>query len=592
MRTVLKLVILFLTFVAASSVALGVAPPVSYKIRVDPSDTAGYDVEMRFTTTAPTVRVAMAAHPEYDDRYWRYIENFTAESRGRALPIDKPEDAVWQINGAGGELIIKYRLHLPPQNGPVRDAWKPFLTPNGGMVGDLHSLMYLVGEESRPAQLTLDMPADWKAASGLEPTKNPRTFTGSTELMLDSPVLIGTVQEWKFSVAGVPHTMAIWSPPDAKPYDADPLLDGIKRLAQQAVNAFGKPPYPRYTFLFQAGGQAALEHLTSVNLGLSADLNDLFEELAHEYIHVWNLMDVRPRERVGVKYRFAEPTGVLWWNEGATIMFADLLIRRAGLVGDRRSRVQRLEAILARYLNAPGYSTRSAELVSRGDSHPLLLGDNSASTHLQGEVLSTMLDLRIRDATNGSRNVTDVMRLLAAKFDSQHGINNADIEHALADVCRCDMQSFFRDHIYGAKLVDFNGYLGLIGMRADVTRSTALAPDGKPAVDLRIGPLNFEGELILRVTNPQSAWGKAGLHTGDRLLSVDGTRVTTWSDFRGWLRKLKVGDVGRLVVVSNGITKTVEVPIKPYDVPTVHVVHLANATAKQLALRQAWMNSN
>ena len=591
-RTILRLILLCATFFAASSAALGLAPPVSYKIRVDPNDSSGYDVEMRFITNARTVRVAMAAHPEYDDRYWRYIENFTAESRGRTLPISKPEDAVWQINGAGGELIIRYRLRLPPQNGSIRDAWKPFLTPSGGMVGDLHSLMYLVGEESRPAKLTLEMPADWKAASGLEPTKDLRTFTGSTELMLDSPVLIGAVREWKFSVAGVPHAVAIWSSPEAKSYDAGPLLDGIKRIAQQAVTAFGKPPYPRYTFLFQDGGQAALEHLTSVNLGLSSDLDDLFDELAHEYIHVWNLMDVRPRERVGLKYHFAEPVGVLWWNEGATIMFADLIIRRAGLGGERRSRVQHLESIIARYLTAPGYSTLSAELVSRGDSHPLLLGDNGASTHLQGQVLSTMLDLRIRDATGGRRNVTDVMRLLAARFDSQHGITNADIERALVEVCGCDMKSFFRDHIYGAKQVDFDRYLGLIGMRADVTRSPALNPDGQPAVDLRIGPLSVEGEVILRITNPQSAWGKAGLHTGDRLLSVDGTRVTSWSDFRGWLRKLKVGDVGRLVVVSNGITKTVEVPIKPYDIPTVHVVELPNATAKQLALRQAWLNAN
>lgn len=592
-RTIFQLVLLFLAVFAASSAALGVGSPVSYKIRVDPNDLSGYEVEMRFTTTSPTLRVAMAAHPEYDDRYWRYIENFTAQSRGRTLSISKPENAVWQINGAGRELIIRYRLYLPLQDGPVRDAWKPFLTSAGGMVGDLHSLMYLVGEESRRAQLTLDMPAYWKASCGLESTRDPRTFSGSTELMLDSPVLIGAVREWKFSVAGVPHTMAIWSPPDAKSYDAGPLLDGIKRLAQQAVNAFGKPPYPRYTFLFQSGGQAALEHLTSVSLGLSLDLNDLFEEVAHEYIHVWNLMDVRPRERVGLKYRFAEPTGVLWWNEGATIMFADLLIRRAGLVGDRRSRAQRLESIIARYLTAPGYSTLSAELVSQGDSHPLLLGDNSANTHLQGEVLSTMLDLKIRDATDGRRNVTHVMRLLAARFDSQHGITNADIEHALAEVCRCDMQSFFRDYIYGAKLVDFDRYLGLIGMRAEVTRSPALSADGKsPAVDLRIGPLNVEGDLILRISNPQSAWGRAGLHTGDRLLSVDGTRTTTWADFRGWLRKLKVGDVGRLVVVSNGITKIVEVPIKPYDVPTVRVVDLPNATSKQLALRQAWMNAN
>src|SRR5207253_5693038 len=103
-----------------------------------------------------------------------------AESGGRNLKVTHEEDAVWLVEGSGRELTIRYRLDLPPQERPIRDAWKPFLTPTGGMVGDLHSLMYVVGEESRSGRLTLDIPAGWSAASGLKPTADPRTFTGST----------------------------------------------------------------------------------------------------------------------------------------------------------------------------------------------------------------------------------------------------------------------------------------------------------------------------------------------------------------------------------------------------------------------------
>ena len=58
--------------------------------------------------------------------------------------------------------------------------------------------------------------------------------------MLDSPVMVGSVREWKFTVAGTPHSLAIWSP-SAKTYDHQPLLDGVKKLAEQAIRAFGKP---------------------------------------------------------------------------------------------------------------------------------------------------------------------------------------------------------------------------------------------------------------------------------------------------------------------------------------------------------------
>ena len=587
-----------LVFVTIATLALysGVfcsGPPISYKIHVAPSDLSGYDIEMRIQGQGGTIRVAMAAHPEYDDRYWRYIENVSAtDTKGRNLQLVREEDPVWRIENAPRDIYVRYRLRVPPQERPIRDSWKPFLTPTGGMVGDLHSLMYVVGETSRSARLTLDMPAGWAAASGLEPTPDPRTFTGSIELMLDAPVMIGKLSEWKFVAGGVPHKIVIWSPPDAEPFDAQPIVSGVRRLADEAIKAFGKPPYPRYTFLFQNGGSAALEHLTSVNIGLSLGLDDLFEEVAHEYIHVWNLMDVKPRERVGIKYRFAEPTGVLWWNEGATIMFADLLIRRAGLIGEHGTRIKHLESAIARYFSSPGYSALSAELVSRGDSHPVLLGDYGASTHLQGEVLSTMLDLKIRDVTDGRRNVAGVMRLLAARFDSDHGIVNADIENAMKQVCVCEMREFFKDHIYGAKQIDFNHYLGFIGLRAEVTWSPAIDAGGKPVVDLRIGPLSTEGELKLRITNPTSTWGKAGLHTGDKLLSVDGTPVSNWSDFREWLRKIKIGDTGRLVIVRDGVTKTLEVPFRVFDVPRVRLVELDNTTPKQLRLRGGWVNAS
>lgn len=566
--------------------------PIDYKIRVDPADLSGLSVEMRVQGRGGLIRIAMAAHPEYDDRYWRYIENVSAsDTKGGSLPVIREEDPVWRIENAPRDVYLRYHLRLPMQERPVRDAWKPFLTPTGGMVGDVHSLMYVVGEESRPARLTLDIPPGWAAASGLEPTSDPRIFTGSTELMLDSPVMIGKFNEWKFDAGGVPHKIVIWSPPDAKQVDAEPIVSGVKKLSDEAIKAFGKPPYPRYTFLFQNGGQAALEHATSLNVGLSLELHDLFEEVGHEYVHVWNLMDVRPRERIGLKYRFAESTGVLWWSEGATIMFADLLIRRAGLVGDRRPRLERLESVIARYLSAPGYSTLSAEHVSRGDSHPLLLGDNFASTHLQGETIVTMLDLKIRDITDGRRSVADVMRSLAERFDSKHGIVNADIENALKEVCACEMREFFKSHISGAKRIEFDHYLGLIGIRADVTWSPAVDATGKPVVDLRIGPLSMEGELKLRIINPQSTWGKAGLHTGDKLVTVDGTPVSTWPDFRNWLRKIKIGDTGRLVIVRDGITKTVEVPFTPFDVPTVRLVEVNNPTPKQVRLRNAWVGA-
>lgn len=591
---------LTLVFILHSSAICG-SQAINYKITINPADLTAYEIEIHLRDQRGPVRLAMAAHPEYDDRYFRYVENFSAESGGTKLTFTKPDQAVWQIDGGRGDLMVRYRVTPAAKEREWRQTWKPFLTPTGGRVGDLHVLMDVVGGEKKAPRLTLDMPVEWKAASGLEQVSD-RAFAGTVEEILDGPVIVGKFDEWKFDAGGVPHKIVIWSPADAEPIDAEPIVQGIQKLTHQAIKACGKTPYPRYAFLLENGGQAALEHRTSLNVGITGPLNELFHSIAHEYIHVWNLMDVRPRERVGLKYKFADPTGVLWWSEGATIFFSDLLTRRAGLAGDGRtqtrglpsseaSRLLRLESLIARYLSAPGYSALSAELVSRGDSHPQLLGDNWAGTHLQGEVLVTMLDLKIQDATDGRKSVDDVMRLLAERFDADRGIVNADLEVAIKDVCSCDVQPFFGEHIYAARQVDFDRYLNVIGMRAEITQVQAVDGEGRPSVDLRIGPIDGT-EFKLRITNSNSAWYRAGVRTGDKLVSANGSPIADWGAFRNWLRTLKIGDTAQLVVSRDGVEKAIEVPIRPFEVPSVRVIGLENTSAKHLRIREAWKAGN
>ena len=48
--------------------------------------------------------------------------------------------------------------------------------------------------------------------------------------------------------------------------------------------------------------------------------------------------------------------------------------------------------------------------------------------------------------------------------------------------------------------------------------------------------------------NPESIWAKAGICTGDRIISADEGKISTWQDFRGWLGRLKIGDTARLII--------------------------------------------
>ncbi|HVS24366.1 MAG TPA: hypothetical protein VMU03_11625, partial [Gammaproteobacteria bacterium] len=175
------------------------------------------------------------------------------------------------------------------------------------------------------------------------------------------------------------------------------------------------------------------------------------------------------------------------------------------------------------------------------------LGDYNAGTHLHGEVLGTMLDFIVRDATRGRRSMDDVMRLLFDRSAASR-MDGRAVEQAVEEVCGCDVTPFFDAYVRGAAALDYNRYLALNGLRASVTWAPAVI-NGEPDRDLRIwGWEPGDGSLRLVISNPASAWGRAGLHSRDRLISMDGATVTTWSELRTRLVGLRMGDTTRVEV--------------------------------------------
>src|SRR2546422_1002724 len=540
----------------------------------------------------------MVAHPEYDDRYWRYVEDLRVAAAGGPGAVTRADGALWQVVAPGGEAVVRYLIRLPAAESP-RAAWRPFLAATGGLVGGPHSFMYVVGATLAPAHVTLELPSTWEAVTGLEPTADPHTFFApSAAVLVDSPMLVGQLRSWRFAVDGVPHRVVYWPLPGAAAFDTTALVSAIERLARGAVALFGRAPYRDYSFLLQDGAYGALEHRNSVTLGapsteLASDRRSLLAEIAHEYFHTWNLMRIHPAEYGDVDYRPPPRTRGLWWSEGLTMLYADLLLRRAGLGAFDSTRVAHLEGLMGRYFGSPGnsrFSPESVSVIAYGTA-PGALGDYSASTHLQGELLAAMLDLIVRDATNGARSIDDVMRAMLERFSGERGFGGRDVERTTGDVCGCKVHAFFETHVRGPKPIDFDQYLRRIGMRIQVSWMPALGRDGQPTADLRLYAWQppAESTLSLVITNPGSTWGRAGLHTGDRLAALNGTAVATVADFRSIVTRLRIGDTTAVEVRRPRGTWRTAVVVAGYERPVVRLEEIPGATERQRGLRAQWI---
>jgi predicted metalloprotease with PDZ domain len=95
-------------------------------------------------------------------------------------------------------------------------------------------------------------------------------------------------------------------------------------------------------------------------------------------------------------------------------------------------------------------------------------------------------------------------------------------------------------------------------------------------------------DSILRIVinNPASVWGRAGLHSRDRLVRLNGVAVRTWPELRAKLQAVRLGDTVRVEVARPSGPFVATVVVAGLERPTVRLERLPNATLAQRRLAE------
>jgi len=150
-------------------------------------------------------------------------------------------------------------------------------------------------------------------------------------------------------------------------------------------------------------------------------------------------------------------------------------------------------------------------------------------------------------------------------------------------------ESLVREALNALEDIDFDRYIGLLGLTMRETRGPAMY-NGEPERDLRIygyEPPSPDSGLRLVISNPSSIWGRAGLHSRDRLAGINGTPVRTWSELRAKVQALRLGDTVRVQVQRPSGPFEATVIVAGFERPTVRIERLPNATVAQRRLAEA-----
>lgn len=466
------------------------------------------------------------------------------DETGAAREVSHDGALTWRVKSAGAaSLRVTWRF---TKLTAAKDN-RSFMAKTSALLDGPRNYLYWRDRKDLPAHVSFKVPDGWTVATGLTPTFDPATFVAKdADFLLDCPVLMGVLEERRFVVRGVPHRVVVDFGGRPTKVDLDAFADCCRRCVVAAADIMGGLPYDHYSFLF-AGQGGGLEHLTSTTIGVSAaalerNPNAHQGVIAHEHFHAWNVKRLRPAALGPFDYDGPVRTKSLWFAEGVTNYYTEVVLARAGLVSEAEA-IDGVRGLIGAHVRNEASRVISPEENSWTVWDGPYLG-GPISYYDQGQILGLLMDLEIRGRTHDAKSLDDAMRLLYRRFSGARGFQSEDLVTGIYDATGVDLHDFFLRHVSGAQEPDWGRYFRRAGL---IAKSEEI---GAPALSFTTEAAG-EGGVRVKDLREGSAAARLGLKSGDVVRAIDGA-PTEGGGLARALRELRAGAEVTFDVLRDG----------------------------------------
>ncbi|MFC0514461.1 M61 family metallopeptidase [Mucilaginibacter angelicae] len=596
MKLLSKLTLAFCLFLSTGALA---QQPVNmqYSVSMEKAAEHLYHVELSNKTHLKTLDFKMCVWtPGYYQliNFAGAVQNFTVtDAKGNALKFEKPTKDTWKVtNPTSGDVKIAYDVKavVPFVGNVYLDETRAYITPGG-------LFMYLDEELRHPVTIQMKPYSKWNnlVATGLDTLKGQYHVykAADFDVLYDSPFLMGELEVLPpFTVQNKPHNFIGYKLPA---FDRQAFMDDLKKIVVTGSNIIGEIPYTHYTFLSIGAGGGGIEHLNSTSLSFSGGegfntpeaRKRLYNFIAHEYFHHYNVKRIRPVELGPFDYSKENHTNMLWVSEGFTVYYEYMITRHAGLMSNE-DMFGDFQNNLRNYENQPGHLYQSATQASYNtwdDGPNGRQGDDfnkTISYYDKGPILGLMLDFSIRQATQNKKTLDDVMRLLYYKYYKKlnRGFTEQEFRNECEKMAGIPLIEVF-EYASTVKPPNYPKYFAYGGLAVDtVTRVVSQSWAGlnvrQQGDTLRINTVDYKSP----------AWDK-GIRGRTAILSVDGTPATIEVLFKAFATK-NSGDSLTLSLIKNGEKRDVTIVLGTLRQKTFKITPLPNPDKLQAAIFKSW----
>jgi len=522
------------------------------------------------------------------------------DEAGQELAVYRTTPHQWDVAGHDGYVRFDYTLYANHGDGTYSGVDNRKLHLNMPA-----TFVYGVDMQDRPVELRIDLSGrpTWKVATQLVATEEDTYRAPDYYYFYDSPVFVGDIdfRHWTSVSNGRYYTIELAMLHEGTDAELDDYAIWVQQVVEEQKAVFGELPdfdFGRYTFLCSYNPWVygdGMEHRNSTICSSRATLAEnarrLIGTVSHEFFHAWNVERIRPQSLEPFDFDEANMSEALWFAEGFTSYYTDLILCRAGILAPE-DYIRGLSGRLNYVLNAPGRRHRSpvemsynAPFVDAASSIDETNFDNTfVSYYTYGSVLGLVLDLTLRAEYDTDLD-TFMRRVWQEYGKTEVPYRLPDLERLLAEVSgdAAFARRFFRESIYGSELPDMAALLARFGVKTQLRRP------GQPQLprDLEYTP---GGVLVDSPVLEGTPFHEAGIGQGDLLLELAGQELDSPEALAAALEKMEIGREYQVSFQQNGLPRASSFTLR--QDPSLETLTGESPSEGAMKRRQAWLKTD
>jgi len=520
------------------------------------------------------------------------------DGQGKSLTIKRPNPYQWDISGHDGTVNISYTLFADRADGTY------------SQIDETHAHLnmpatFMYAPEFSERKITVDFnpreDLNWKIATQLPLVSNTTYSADDLQYFMDSPTELSNFGMREFEVTeadGKKKNIRFVLHHNGTEAELDTYFEKIKKtvLAEKAV--FGELAnfdYGTYTFLAcyipNASGDG-MEHRNSTILTNTRSLAEGGMEknmgtVSHEFFHSWNVERIRPKSLEPFNFEEANMSGELWFAEGFTSYYTNLILCRAKLITDQEY-VEGITGTFNYVWNSPARQffnpiemSYQAPFVDAATSvDPVNRENTFISYYSYGSILGLALDLSLREK---GLNLDDFMKLVWTTYGKKeipYTVKN--LNESLNTYAGKEFgDAFFNAYIYNGNMPDYTTLFKTVGVA--LSQQASVANFGA-SVTINA---NLQGEIRRNTTIGSPAY-LGGLDKGDFITKINGQALPSSTSFEDYIKTFPVGTELTIDFLRNAEPQ--KTTVKLASNPEYSIKLADNPSKKTLKNRTAWLN--